>query len=221
MRINDNIYGDFEINESVLIDLINSPSMQRLKKISQFGMPDEYYFMKGYSRYDHCVGVMLLLRKLGADLKEQIAGLLHDVSHTAFSHVIDWVIGDPLKENYQDEVFAQFIENSEIPNILDKYNFNYKEICKLDNFSLLENELPNICADRVDYSLREIIDFETLSNFKTILDSLINHRGKIVFNSVNAAEIFGMDFARCQREHWAGAQAKARYHVLAGVLKNA
>jgi len=50
------------------------------------------------TRFDHSVGVMLLIRKLGAGsspasalLKEQVAALLHDVSHTAFSHVIDYV----------------------------------------------------------------------------------------------------------------------------------
>lgn len=55
--------------------------------------------------YDHSMGVFVILRARGAPLEEQIAGLLHDVSHTAFSHVGDWVYG---KENqdkdYQNDV---------------------------------------------------------------------------------------------------------------------
>lgn len=68
--------------------------MQRLKGISQFRIPDKYYFKDNYSRFEHSIGVMVLLGKLGASQEEQIAGLLHDVSHKAFSHVYDWVVVD-------------------------------------------------------------------------------------------------------------------------------
>ena len=40
---------------------------------------------------------MLLIKKLGGSVEEQIAGLLHDVSHTAFSHVIDYVFDNKMK----------------------------------------------------------------------------------------------------------------------------
>ena len=106
--INDEVYGKIEINEPILLELINSKEIQRLKNISQFGIPSEYYHMPSYSRYEHSMGVFLLLRKLNVDLKEQIAGLIHDISHTAFSHVIDWVIGDSTQESFQDSVFSFF-----------------------------------------------------------------------------------------------------------------
>jgi hypothetical protein len=80
MIINDKIYGKVKIEEPVLLKLLKSPSVLRLKNISQFGVPDLYYHFKNYSRYEHSVGVMILLRKLGATLEEQVAGLLHDVS---------------------------------------------------------------------------------------------------------------------------------------------
>ncbi|MEK6836673.1 MAG: hypothetical protein AABX94_03325, partial [Nanoarchaeota archaeon] len=99
--------------------------------------------------------------------------------------------------------------------------FDYKFICDLNKFSLLENDAPNICADRIDYSLREIIDFETPEKFNFILKSLINHKGTIIFNSLEAAEIFSLDYAICQKEHWAGNEAKARYHILGKTLKRA
>ncbi|HUB93002.1 MAG TPA: HD domain-containing protein [Verrucomicrobiae bacterium] len=89
MTIDDRVYGSAEVNSNVLLDLINSQPVQRLKGIAQFGIPDEFYHKQNYSRYEHSVGVMILLQRLGASEEEQIAGLLHDVSHTAFSHVID------------------------------------------------------------------------------------------------------------------------------------
>ena len=110
MKINDRVYGNQEINEAILLDLINSNSIKRLKDISQIGMPDEYLSFSGFSRYEHSLGVMILLKRLRANLEEQVAGLLHDISHTPFSHVIDWVIGDPTKEDYQDSIFREFLE---------------------------------------------------------------------------------------------------------------
>jgi hypothetical protein len=106
MKINDKIYEKVEIEEPVLLELLKSSSVLRLKNISQFGVPDKYYHFKNYSRYEHSIGVMILLRKLGATLEEQIAGLLHDVSVLAFSHVIDWVFanGRDGVEDYHDSI---------------------------------------------------------------------------------------------------------------------
>ena len=58
MNIHDRIYGEFKITEPVLTELIESPAIQRLKGIHQFGMPQRYYPYPGFSRYEHSVGVM-------------------------------------------------------------------------------------------------------------------------------------------------------------------
>ncbi len=155
MKVKDKVYGFWEIKEEVLIDLINSKFIQRLKGVSQFGLPSEYYHKKGFSRYEHSIGVLILLKKLGANLKEQISGLLHDGSHTAFSHVVDWVLGDPTKEDYQDKTHLESLTNSKVPQILSKYGFDYKEVSDIERFFLLERKAPDLCADRIDYSLRE------------------------------------------------------------------
>jgi len=215
--VDDFVYGNEEIKEQVLIDLINSKPIQRLKEIAQYGVPDEYYHKKNYSRYDHSIGVMLLLRKLGADLEEQIAGLLHDVSHTCFSHVVDWAIGDSTKEDYQDNNHLNVIENSEISGILDKYGFDYKKLSDIESFTLLEKEIPDLCADRIDYALRELKKdgFEV----EEFVSDLINKEGQIVFKNEEIAEKFAREFLRMQNEHWAGKQARTRYSILGGALK--
>lgn len=221
MLIKDKVYGDFEIKEPILIDLINSPSLQRLKGVSQQGMPKEYYHKEVFSRFEHSIGVFLLLRKLGADLYEQIAGLLHDISHTAFSHVVDWVIGDPSKEDYQDNIFFEFLNKSEIPSILIKHKINIEKLTNLESFTLLEKEAPSLCADRIDYSLRELIDSGHKEKVKLIVEDIIGKNGQITFKTIEIAEEFGREYARLQREHWAGNEARARYHILAEILKSA
>ncbi len=219
MRINDKVYGVEEIEEPVLKELILSPSLLRLKGVSQFGMPQEYYHKKSFSRYEHSVGVLILLRRLGARMEEQIAGLLHDVSHTAFSHVIDWVLGDPTKENYQDEIHLDFIENSELPKILEKYYFDYRKIADIETFPLLEKQIPDLCADRIDYSLRE----RNLNGGEVykIFSDLSVMDDKIFFKSKQKAEIFAENFLELQKEHWGGNEARARYYILSEILKQA
>ena len=119
MEIIDKVYGTIEISEQVLMDLINSPTLQRLKAVHQQGMPKEYYHLPVFSRFDHSVGVLILLKSLNASIEEQIAGLLHDISHTAFSHLVDWVIGNPSKQDSQDSSYFEVLKNSEIPKILE------------------------------------------------------------------------------------------------------
>lgn len=221
MKIKDKIYGELEIEEPVILELVNSKNVRRLKNLSMVGLPQEYWHKPIFSRYEHSIGVFLLLRKLGAEIEEQVAGLLHDVSHTAFSHVVDWVLGDRTKEDFQDSIHSETIRNSNIPKVLDKYGIDSEKISKLDKFSLLDSNIPDLCVDRFDYAIREIIRFEALENIDLILKTLSNLDGKLVFTSQKAAEIFSRGFLKCQAEHWGGEESKARYHLLADALKYA
>jgi len=221
MIIEDRLYGEEEIKEQILIDLINSKPIQRLKEISQFGIPEEYYHLSTFSRYEHSVGVMILLRRLGANLEEQIAGLLHDVSHTAFSHVIDWVIGDPTKEDYQDKTLLKTFEETRIEDILKKHGFDYRKIADMKNYSLLEQPAPFLCADRVDYSLREINLLHNKQDAEKIIKDLREANGRIILASVETAMLFAKYYVNLNKEHWTGGEAKARFHILADILKKA
>lgn len=221
IKIEDIIYGAFEIKEPVLITLINSKPLQRLKGIEQYGIPKELYSFPGFSRYDHSVGVMLLLRKLKANLEAQIAGLLHDVSHTAFSHIIDWVIGDQTKEDYQDKNHKNVVYNSEIPEILSSFGFDTAKVIDVEKYPLLEKEVPDLCVDRVDYALREFYYWANPKIVNFCIDNLMVFNEKIVFTSKEPAEVFGRNYLKCQTQHWGGVDAVFRYHLFSQVLKTA
>lgn len=76
MNIKDRVYGDVEISEPVLLEIINSPTLQRLKDIDQAGYFEPYFPGTCHSRFEHSVGVCSLLKKYGAPIEEQIAGLI-------------------------------------------------------------------------------------------------------------------------------------------------
>ncbi len=218
MIYQDKIYGKIEIKEPVIQELFKTSSVLRLKNISQFGIPDKYYrIFKNYSRYEHSVGVMIILKKLGATLEEQVAGLLHDVSVLTFSHITDWVFanGRDGVEDYHDTIHEEFIKKTEIPKILEKFNFSLERISNLENFSLLEKEIPDLCADRVDYALREL----NPKIVKNCIQSLVNFNGEIIFNNKKFAFDFAVNFLELQTKHWGRHEAMLRYHLFSNALK--
>jgi hypothetical protein len=212
----DKIYGKVKITSPVILELINSKPLQRLKHIGQFGVPDEFYHLKNYSRYDHSIGVFIILKKLGASEEEQVAGLLHDISHTAFSHVVDWVIGEgDISENYQDTQHESYVLNSNISSILKKYKFDPHKILNHKNYPLLERDIPQVCADRLDYSLKEFpikIARKCFAGINATLDT-------IVFNNKEVAFLFAGSFLNRNIKHWGGYEAVTRYRLFANVLK--
>ncbi len=217
MEITDRFYGIFEVREPVFLDLIKSKTVQRLKGISQYGVPDEFYFVSGFSRYEHSIGVMLLLKKHRCSLEEQMAGLLHDVSHPAFSHVFDWAFGDPEKEDFQDNNHESFIFKTEIPEIISDYGFKPREIINFKNYKILEREIPDLCADRFDYSIRDFIMNENIARF--CYKNLLVKDNKFVFSKKEAAKAFAINYIKCQNEHWGSADAVLAYHFFSNALK--
>ncbi|MBN1914979.1 MAG: HD domain-containing protein [Parachlamydiales bacterium] len=155
-RVYETVYGDVVIQEKILIDLIEHPVFQRLKKIHQYGVGYYINDHESYSRYDHSMGVFYLLRTKGLPIKEQIAGLLHDVSHTAFSHFGDYFFNhNSLNNSYGDTIHTWFLDQSGLVEVLRKYGLSAEDVePSKEKFPALEQDLPHLCADRIDYNLQ-------------------------------------------------------------------
>lgn len=191
MYLKDYLYGEY-IVEPVIEELINTKEVQRLKNIHQGGASYLVNPNWNVSRYEHSIGVMLLIRLLGGRIEEQIAGLLHDVSHTAFSHVVDYVL-DKNNEDYHEEMFEIIIENSDIPKILNRYGYSYEDIVYNESkYTIIEKTAPNLCADRIDYTLRDMFryGFITKEDVCNFISSLVLVDNEIMVNSLEAAKFF-------------------------------
>lgn len=152
----ETFYGPVEVDEPVLLELLKHPALLRLEKVHQYGIAYYTTHREEYSRFDHSVGVFALLKKNGASLEEQISGLLHDVSHTVFSHVGDWIFGKEYQEeDYQSIIYKNYLSHSGIEDVLMKYGYTINQIYpKNKAFTMLEQPLPNLCADRIEYNLQ-------------------------------------------------------------------
>ena len=223
--INHKLYGRFSITEPVLIEFIKSPALQRLKHIGQHGtwvLHNSYKKSYNFSRYDHSIGVMLLLRRFKASTEEQIYGLLHDVSHTVFSHVADFLFGRPGQHDYQDSRLEKAFGLQGVNTILKKYGLSPKFILDSDNFPLAENQLPNLCADRLDYTLSDPwakIFYST--NPKQIFNHLMVYKNVFAFTDQRWAKKFAGLYEQHNKKNWCNPTQIAIYTLSARILKEA
>ncbi len=223
MHYHDPIYGSAEIDEPVLLDLLSTAAMQRLHGVLQHGVSALIGVTRPTSRHEHSLGVMLLVRRLGAGLEEQIAALLHDVSHTAFSHVIDYVFDGHDTQGYHEEHKLAYVAGSDIPAALEKHGYHWRDFMHEEDFGLLEQELPHLCADRLDYFFRDSRDLGLAadSEVAAALSHLHVFRGRIVVDDLAAARWLGATFIAADKASWANFREVGLYELAAQAIRRA
>jgi len=237
MTYQDRIYGKIKIREPLILELIKSQTLQRLKGIDQAGYLPLYLKVHSLSadsrlvtfvkitRFEHSLGTFILLKKFNAIIEERVAGLIHDVSHTVFSHTIDYVVsnGSGRTQNYQDSILERFVKKSEIPRILKKYRIGLGYILNKDNFPLLEKELPDLCADRIDYSLRTALGCKMINRggVKYFLDNLSIEKNSWIFKNYQSAKRYAKLFLKLNTIYYAGFPTVVMFKTVGDLLKYA
>lgn len=188
-KINDELYGEYYVDD-VIYEIINTKIFKRLKNIYQSGGGYLVNELWNVNRHEHSIGTMILFLKFGGNTEEQIRALLHDISHTAFSHVIDYVLKNQ-NEDYHEKIQEDFLNDEELLSILGKYNLNIKRIMS-KNYSFLDNELPELSFDRIDYTLRDLFRQKRISHkdVREIVNNLAVYQNKLCFNSLEIGKWF-------------------------------
>ena len=219
MRWTDRVYGDVEIDDPEVIDLIACPTFQRLKGIRQAGPSALAFPFKSVTRYEHSLGVYLLLGRLGADRREQVAGLLHDISHTAFSHAVDFVFATE-EQDHHEGLKPEFLQRPDIVTALTALGFTPDEFFDDSIYPLLEQPLPWLCADRVDYFFRDSLACGVTQpdQVDRFLDHLKVEDRLIVFDDETLAREAADHFAVMNRDWWASPTEAFIYNEFATAL---
>ena len=217
----DPVYGPNEITTPVILDLIQTRAMQRLHGVLQHGVSALVGVTVPTTRFDHSLGVMLLVRRLGAATAEQIAALLHDVSHTAFSHVIDYVFDRHVNQGYHEEHKIEYVSGTDIPAALAKHGYDWLDFMDEADFTLLEQNLPRLCADRLDYFLRDSLDLGLAAapEVSAALEHLTVAEGRIVTDSLESARWLGYTFIAADKATWANFREVGLYELAARAIR--
>ncbi len=86
-----------------------------------------------------------------------------------------------------------------------------------------EKELPDLCADRLDYSLRGLVAYReaTAKDVKKILNNLIIIDNHWVFKNKEAAEQYARWYLVLNRKYYSGIQTAVMFRTTADYLKYA
>lgn len=169
------LMGNFTISKGIILEAIQNKAMQRMKLVDQGGPGVYFERAPHFARYDHCLGVWGLLKRFGASQEEQLAGLWHDISHTAFSHVADVIFQESdHKHSYQDKIHLWYLSNSNAQEIITKHNLNINDLDpESGKYLMLEQDLPDMCADRIEYNLHTGFVYNILT--KEQINQIVEH----------------------------------------------
>ena len=223
----DIVFGSHVITEPVIVDIINSASLQRLQDIDQTGYPEPFFpGLKKLTRFEHSLGVYLLLYRYGASVEEQVAGLIHDVSHTAFSHCADYSLADAeggKTQSHQDNIFEEYVRQSEIPGILVRHGLQVDTILDDTRFPLKEKLLPDLCADRIDYSFRSALasGARTPKEIQELLNKLSTNGTAWFFEDILSARHYAELFSCLNATLWCSIHSAAMFRGVGDCLRYA
>jgi len=163
--LNDPIYGFIRIPNSLIFDIIEHPSFQRLRRVSQMGFSNLVYPGANHTRFHHALGCLHLMQKTvnvlrvkGISISEQeenalyIAILLHDIGHGAFSHALEHSIvtgisHEEISLKYMHQLNRQF--DGQLDLAISVFNGEYH---RKFLHQLITSQLD---IDRLDYLKRD------------------------------------------------------------------
>ncbi|GCF92214.1 phosphohydrolase [Enterococcus florum] len=174
----DPVHNYIHVQHRVILDLINSREVQRLRRIKQLGTSSYTFHGAEHSRFSHSLGVYEITRricdifqrnysveKVGKDgwddshrLVALCAALLHDVGHGPYSHTFEHIF----KTDHEQLTVAIITSpETEVFQILNSVAEGFPEqvasvITKTySNPQVIQMISSQIDADRMDYLLRD------------------------------------------------------------------
>ncbi len=163
--INDPVFGFIAIPDELLLQIVQHPYFQRLRRIKQLGLSAFVYPGAQHTRQLHSLGAMFLtqeaikqLRQKGNAITEaeadglQAAILMHDLGHGPFSHVLESTLTQGISH---EEISLRLMQkmNAEMGGRLDLairiFTDNYH---KHFLHQLISSQLD---MDRMDYLQRD------------------------------------------------------------------
>jgi HD superfamily phosphohydrolase len=158
--------------DKLLLQLINSPEFQRLRRVRQLGFADMVYPAGVHTRFSHSIGTLQVARNVFINLKELeypeakieenvnaflISALLHDLGHGPFSHLFERIFG----QKHEDWTIRIIKDESTCVNtLLRKHQDSLPEkvadlISKKETSFWSQLISSQLDCDRMDYLLRD------------------------------------------------------------------
>lgn len=162
-------------------EAMESPQMRRLQNVGMncgceyTSFPLFQRIREPYSRFDHSVGVALLVWRFTGDIRQTLAGLFHDIATPCFAHVVDFMLGDSMTQEATEGGARAAIERSDsIQALLRQYKLATDDGADYHRYPIADNDSPRLSADRLEYTLGNLVNYEFIprDRAKWMLDAL-------------------------------------------------
>lgn len=210
-----------------------TPAMRRLQGVGmncgcEYTAFPKFRGLEPYSRWEHSLGVALIVWRFTGDEAQALAGLLHDVATPVFAHVVDFMRGDYLTQEATEDGTASMIANSaELQAILAECGLTTADVSDYHRYPIADNDSPRLSADRLEYTLGNLINFgicdtSTVCRFYGDLTVAAGEDGQdeLAFQTPHTASEFAMAALQCSRIYVSDEDRYAM-QMLAELLKDA
>ena len=204
--IYDAVWGNIELSKAEMV-IIDSPIIQRLKRINHLGLSDYVYPGSTYSRFYHTLGVISLSgqmanainkRNLGIDEKfkeamillVRYAAIFHDTGHMLYSHASEHFFSNneeallySVVQRMKDEFIKKTKENVALHEILSCMIVNSKAVKEMMNYSFKQTGNSYLTDDIM---FETYIDYITCLIVGVAVDKQILPYKQIINGSIDA-----------------------------------
>lgn len=146
-------------------DCLKSPEMIRLQNVGmncgcEYTSFPRFKNLAQYSRYDHSLGVALIIWHFTKEPAQAIAGLLHDVATPVFAHVVDFLYGDYMTQESTEHGTKELIMGSDgLQDVLKALGLTTEDVCDYHIYPIADNDTPRLSADRLEYTIGNSINY--------------------------------------------------------------
>ena len=204
--IKDSVHDYIEVS-GIARALLDTPTLQRLRHVTQLGTAGYVYPSANHTRFEHSLGVYHLaseaLSHLGVEGRRadrvRAAALLHDVGHGPYSHCLEELVHRRTGK-YHDNV-ADLLADGPVADALASYDLDPAAIADLVRGEgrlgqLVSGELD---VDRTDYLVRDAyhtgVPYGTIDHGRLVRE-LRYVDGELVFGEGNVQSAESLLLAR-------------------------
>jgi HD superfamily phosphohydrolase len=181
-------------------DLVDTPFIQRLRRIHQLAGSYLVYPGAVHTRFEHVVGAMHVAGQIAESLvptsgitldqvqEVRIAALLHDIGHGPFSHMYEEVLAERTNITHED-ISQRIVLETPVRDTLERHGFSARKMSafavgKQSRRPPFMNEIiaGGLSADIMDYLLRDSyftgVEYGKV-DIRRVIDSLQVAKGRL------------------------------------------
>lgn len=252
-EIMDPLLGDYPLAKTdtgvdgLLADVIDTPLGSRAFDLTQLSKALPHVTIPAteqFHRLGHILGISEFTKRFARRehlqdeelLAYTLYAALSDLAHGPFSHATDIAVQGPgSSEQFHESRVPEALALGGVRKVLEQHKVTTNERGQIEGVKIpswVESEAPDLCVDRLQYTLHELLLWldksstseaanirETLSEIASLKSLEIDENGQLVFTDLEHAKLFAKGYLLLSTEHWNDPVNRVQLYLLIESLK--